>query len=541
MDGGDSLYSDLNRSLDSASSELDALRLNSREATLSDRGLARSQKLEDAILSEIKKTVALGSNTLDLSNKGLLQIPDEILKMPTLEYLYLEGNELSFLPDEFFDCLPNLKWLDLRRNSLSRIPSVYLGRHRNLRNLLLEENNIKSLPLELGLVKSVSGLNINNNPLEFPPVDVLEKGTQEILKFLYEMLQAKLASKSGDFDEDIPTYDEFDSDQSDEEWLDDYRQGHLQSRESNLRGARQSGLGGPVPQSAELHHQISYSDRKLLHTEKLKQAGALGIVDGSFLRRKLLSQQQRKAKFVKQQSASATSNRSKKKSAKESKMNWRVNQYPAPPSHDFVDIKMAEERKMAKVKELKERQDAILQRRRDEQALKDWRDDSKKLQHKKYLQAVQNGGLEYDEPAKKAPFAVEKNHMKVLSKEEQIKSEVKEAHEKIRRPMSPGTKQRIEAEKTARIRELEKRIKEHSNNMLERRKQPKGTPQHEMEAAKKELDVVYIELHKDNLSVSTAEILQRELKVQRTELEYRFKAFTGDITSGYTKTTKLKS
>ena len=67
-----------------------------------------------------------------------------------LQNLYLEGNELTTLPDELFDKLPNLQWLDLRRNYLIRLPTVYTGRHQNLRNLLLEGNNLRTLPLELG-------------------------------------------------------------------------------------------------------------------------------------------------------------------------------------------------------------------------------------------------------------------------------------------------------------------------------------------------------------------------------------------------------
>lgn len=44
--------------------------------------------------------------------------------------------------------------------------------------------------------------------------------------------------------------------------------------------------------------------------------------------------------------------------------------------------------------------------------------------------------------------------------------------------------------RSVRIEELERRIKQHTNSMHERRKQPKGTPQQEMEAAKRELEIV---------------------------------------------------
>ncbi|KAK3799294.1 hypothetical protein RRG08_048802, partial [Elysia crispata] len=66
----------------------------------------------------------------------------------------------------------------------------------------------------------------------------------------------------------------------------------------------------------------------------------------------------------------------------------------------------------------------------------------------------------------------------------------KEKDLKEQRNLSPASRQRIEQEKQARIRELERRIKEHTAGMVERRKQPKGTPQHEMEIARRELDIV---------------------------------------------------
>ena len=66
------------------------------------------------------------------------------------QYMYLEGNDIAFLPDEFFKFFPCLRWLDLRNNQLSRIPSFFLSNHQFLRNLLLEGNNLRNLPLELG-------------------------------------------------------------------------------------------------------------------------------------------------------------------------------------------------------------------------------------------------------------------------------------------------------------------------------------------------------------------------------------------------------
>ncbi|XP_031550430.1 leucine-rich repeat-containing protein 27-like isoform X1 [Actinia tenebrosa] len=147
-------------------------------------GLKRVEQL-------IKTAIALGNTTIDLGSKNLTEIPSEILDLPQLEFLYLEGNKITAFPEGFFENLPNLKWLDVRNNRISEIPTS-VGSHRCLRNLLLEGNEIKELPLELGFAKCLSGLNLTSNPLEMPPSQVLERGTQEVLKFLREKYAEKM-------------------------------------------------------------------------------------------------------------------------------------------------------------------------------------------------------------------------------------------------------------------------------------------------------------------------------------------------------------
>lgn len=44
--------------------------------------------------------------------------------------------------------------------------------------------------------------------------------------------------------------------------------------------------------------------------------------------------------------------------------------------------------------------------------------------------------------------------------------------------------------RVAQIQELEQRIKSHTAQMAERRRKPKGTPQEEMEAARRDLEIV---------------------------------------------------
>lgn len=85
----------------------------------------------------------------DYSNRELKTIPHEILDMKFLKMLYLEGNQLMYLPPKFFPLLTNLTWLDLRNNLLLELPAD-IGDHTNLQTLLLQNNRLEYLPNELG-------------------------------------------------------------------------------------------------------------------------------------------------------------------------------------------------------------------------------------------------------------------------------------------------------------------------------------------------------------------------------------------------------
>ncbi|XP_052771932.1 leucine-rich repeat-containing protein 27-like isoform X1 [Mya arenaria] len=581
-DGDESLEMARSENGDSTSSELERLDNNSPCPSGSDspteRGIAKTRKKEEKILRIIEETSKLGSNTLDLTNKGMRQFPSEILEMPQLEYLYLEGNELTAVPDEMFDRLPNLKWLDLRRNFLVRLPSVYTGRHQNLRNLLLEGNNLRTLPLELGLIKSLHGLNINNNPLDFPPPVIIEKGTMDILKFLREMIQAKSSgkllngrkkamlrqqsypperttsithnlashSKSAGMPSratsglrrsahaSIKTHSarmasqQFPLTEEEEEGLmesrdltprkevpnpapytslaedgsssstDDWEEGdgdlrayaYHQARDRALstraeRHAQTSAQMAPEHRSAELHRPLSYTSLKQEKQDKIKKAGASGTIPSVV---NIEISQKKTRSVVKSKSNEIQAVR--KPQSAQSVLQWKVNPYPEPPPPDYISLRAREERQLAKEKEFKEKTDVILQRRKDEELLKNWRMESKRLQQKKYFESLKNGTKDFLDPVEQAPFDIDKDYIKIPTNAERIKQDVKSAHEKIRRVVSPASRQRIEEEKAQRILQLERRIKQHTSSMHERRRAPKGTPQEEMEAAKRELEVV---------------------------------------------------
>jgi len=138
-------------------------------------------------LPAIKICRKSGKDKLDLSHNQLTlsTLPQEIFDLSHLQYLYLEGNGIKEVPPELCKNLTRLLWLDLRRNALESLPTN-ISSLSKLKNLLLEGNQIKRLPLELGLLTNLTGLNLRNNPLSFPPQDIISLGTKEILRYLRE-------------------------------------------------------------------------------------------------------------------------------------------------------------------------------------------------------------------------------------------------------------------------------------------------------------------------------------------------------------------
>jgi len=114
----------------------------------------------------ITKAQEQGLNCIDLSKTNINEFPSQLLEFTTLQvhlfkiniikrsyslqYLYLEGNQLIQLPDDLFLRLTNLKWLDLRNNQLTSIPNQGLAKHSSLQYLLLSGNHLRTLPFELG-------------------------------------------------------------------------------------------------------------------------------------------------------------------------------------------------------------------------------------------------------------------------------------------------------------------------------------------------------------------------------------------------------
>ncbi|XP_067093146.1 leucine-rich repeat-containing protein 27-like [Osmerus mordax] len=422
------------------------------------------------------------SDTLYLSRRKLKDIEDSILKTHMLKNLYLEGNQISSLPDSLFTSLSNLVWLDLRNNQITALPAE-IGLHRSLKTLLLEGNPIKELPLELGTVITLRALSLRNCPIVFPPQEIVEQGLQCILQFLRGAMVVRPVSVRNPLP-DMPPVEK------------------LQLAElvkSSLDLCEEVVNEDEMRRFKELKQKMIQMDRAefdygaaALPLACLPRAAAppLACLPGA-----------------------AEGEKGHKTYplpvVKRSREITKAGIFPELPPFDMQYWKRSEERRLAAMKELKEKQAILEQRRKDQELLREWRTHAKIMQERKILEHKQ-ARLERqrkEEVSQKAPYATGSL-----------------VHDSVE--VKPGnTQQRLqnqrsqkEAEETrvARDRELEHRIRIHVQMMQERRRRPRGTVEEETAAAR--------------LDMEEAKKLQEELDARKQEkdLEYRFIAYTGE-------------
>ncbi|XP_030897589.1 leucine-rich repeat-containing protein 40 [Leptonychotes weddellii] len=153
---------------------------------------------------------------LDCNSNLLEAVPPELANMESLELLYLRRNKLRFLP-EFPSCrllkelhvgenqieilgpehlkhLNSVLVLDLRDNKLKSVPDE-ITLLQSLERLDLSNNDISSLPCSLGKLH-LKFLALEGNPLRTIRREIINKGTQEVLKYLRSKIKDDGPSQS---------------------------------------------------------------------------------------------------------------------------------------------------------------------------------------------------------------------------------------------------------------------------------------------------------------------------------------------------------
>lgn len=172
-------------------------------------------KKED-ILQFLQSIDKLGTYELDLSNKEIEEIPNEIGEFSSLKRLNLSYNSIKTIPESICD-LENLEELLLLRNDISKLPAGFgkleklkildvsynpivklpnnIGLCSNLEFLDASYCELRTLPIELIKLLSLKTLNLEENPLVFPQQKVIKRGLYAIMHFLGDEFKKKEASK----------------------------------------------------------------------------------------------------------------------------------------------------------------------------------------------------------------------------------------------------------------------------------------------------------------------------------------------------------
>jgi len=119
------------------------------------------------IIEKVEKEQAI---ELDLSGRGLTQLPKKIAMLKNLKVLDLSNNKLEYLPKSFTQ-LKNLKTLDLSYNDLSDLPKEFVHL-RELTQLNLSYNKLAKLPEEVIQLRNLTQFYLANNHLRELPKEI---------------------------------------------------------------------------------------------------------------------------------------------------------------------------------------------------------------------------------------------------------------------------------------------------------------------------------------------------------------------------------
>ncbi len=128
------------------------------------------------------------SSTVNLSRKGLTEIPEEVFQNDQIKVLKLYGNQLDSLPARIGE-LVTLEELFLGKNNLKTLPPE-IGKLKNLKILSAQYNNIASLPDEIGDLENLEQLILNQNELKTLPKTIGSLKKMEVLQLKFNQLES---------------------------------------------------------------------------------------------------------------------------------------------------------------------------------------------------------------------------------------------------------------------------------------------------------------------------------------------------------------
>lgn len=109
---------------------------------------------------------------LDITDKGIEEIPKEIYKLQSLSVLHLCNNSIKTLPDELYS-MHTLTDFCLHNNQITTI-SERIGNLVNLIQLSISNNNIVELPQSIVQLKKMKSFQMENTQITYIPSNFIE-------------------------------------------------------------------------------------------------------------------------------------------------------------------------------------------------------------------------------------------------------------------------------------------------------------------------------------------------------------------------------
>ncbi|WP_460856685.1 COR domain-containing protein [Rheinheimera gaetbuli] len=143
---------------------------------------------------------------LNLGDNLIARIPAKISTIKKLQHLQLYGNKIKQIPDSVSE-LKSLTMLNVGQNRINKFP-VCIAELRKLKTCYLFNNDIKVIPeaffgydfnirvVRRGsagreMYKEFRNLYIEDNPIEFPPIEIISHGKVAVLSYLSSLSEEK--------------------------------------------------------------------------------------------------------------------------------------------------------------------------------------------------------------------------------------------------------------------------------------------------------------------------------------------------------------
>jgi len=156
------------------------------------------------IIERIEHAINNNKDSIDLSGFRLKELPKELKNISWLKRLNISFNDLEELPEWLGD-LTNIEVLDLRSNKLKRLFKG-ISNLNKLYSINIRDNCLEDMPVEIRGLKNlqyisvghnkltnlpewffnIPDINISNNPIVDPPIEVYNKGLQAVLNYFKE-------------------------------------------------------------------------------------------------------------------------------------------------------------------------------------------------------------------------------------------------------------------------------------------------------------------------------------------------------------------